>query len=74
MVAHVGGYHGATFKGFWGVMQGKPLPPTILNVIVCAGVRTRFCWLKESQEGRMGGEGRCNTYPTFSTRMMAWSH
>ena len=39
MVAHAGGYYGATFQGFGEVTQGDPLPPTILNMAVDAVVR-----------------------------------
>ena len=36
MVAHVGGYYGAPFKGSRGVTQGKPLSPTIFNMVADA--------------------------------------
>ena len=39
MMARVGGYYGAAFKGDGGVTQGDPLSPTILNVVVDAVVR-----------------------------------
>ena len=33
MVARAGGYFGNLFKGYCGVTQGNPLPPTIFNVV-----------------------------------------
>ena len=39
IVARVGGYYGAAFKGAWGVKQGDPLSPTIFNVVMDAVVR-----------------------------------
>ena len=39
MVAYAGGDYGAMFKGLWGVTQGYPLLPTILNLVVDAVVR-----------------------------------
>ena len=38
MVTRAGGYYGDAFKGAWGVTQGDPLSPTILNVVVDAVV------------------------------------
>ena len=38
MVARVGGYYGTAFRGERGVMQGDPLSPTIVNVVVDAVV------------------------------------
>ena len=39
MVAKAGGYFGRPFKGYQGVTQGKPLSPTIFNVVVEAVIR-----------------------------------
>ena len=39
MMAKAGGYFGSTFKGYRGITQGKPLSPTIFNVIVEAVIR-----------------------------------
>ena len=38
MVAHTGGFYGASLKSFWGVTQGYPLSPTIFNKVVDAVV------------------------------------
>ena len=48
MVTRAGGYYGSAVQGFRGVMQGDPLYPTILNVVVDAVVRH---WVKEMVEG-----------------------
>ena len=60
MVERAGSYYGKGFKGGRGVKQGDPLSPTILNVVVDAGVRH---WLtiavKEAERrGERGREGR----------------
>ena len=34
MVEMVSGYYGDPFQGFWGVTQGVPLSPKILNAVV----------------------------------------
>ena len=39
MVSCIGGYYGTGFEGFWGVTQGYPLPPTIINVVEDSVVR-----------------------------------
>ena len=39
MLAKYGRYFGRPFKGYRDVMQGKPLSPTIFNVIVDAVIR-----------------------------------
>ena len=38
-MAKAGGYFGRPFKGYGGVTQGKPLSPTISNVVVDAVIR-----------------------------------
>ena len=60
MVARVGGYYGAAFKGARGMAQGDPLSPTIFNVVMDAVVRH---WVKVMMEGaeerdKRGQEGR----------------
>ena len=39
MVLCIGGYYGTAFQSFWGMMQGEPLYPTIINVVVDSVVR-----------------------------------
>ena len=36
MVSKDGGYFGCLFKGYQGVTQGNPLPPTIFKMVVGA--------------------------------------
>ena len=38
-MAFEGGYYRAEFKGFWEVIQGDPLSPTIFNLVVVEEVR-----------------------------------
>ena len=47
MVAKAGNYYGGAFKGAWGVTQGEPLSPTILNVVVDTVV---LHWVKMALE------------------------
>ena len=58
MVAHAGDYYGAEFQGFWGVTQGDPLSPTILNVVMEAVVRRRISLVAGGArwQGRWGRE------------------
>ena len=60
MVANVGGYYRAMFKGARGVTQGDPLSPTIINMVVNAVVRHWVTVMVESAEerGRRRHEGR----------------
>ena len=51
MVAQSGGYYGELFRGDIGVLQGDPLLPTILNVVVDAVFRH---W-ESLMEERSGG-------------------
>ena len=57
MVARVGGYCGAAFKGDRGATQGDPLSPTTFNVMVDVVV---WHWLDVTVEGAedIGQEGR----------------
>ena len=52
MVAGAVGYYGAAFKEAWGVTQGYPIPPTILNVVVDAVVRPWVSVMVEVAEER----------------------
>ena len=62
MVARVGGYYGASFKGYQGVTQVDPLSPNISNVVVDAVVRHWVTVMVEGAEerGESGQEGRHN--------------
>ena len=51
MVAREGGYYGNSFKGFRGVIQGEPLSPTMLYVVVDAVV---WHWVEEMVESAGG--------------------
>ena len=55
MVARVGGYYGATFRGERVVTQGKPMSPTILNVVVDTVVCHWESLLVASQGEKEGG-------------------
>ena len=60
MVDRAGGYYWEAFKGARGVTQGKPLSPTIFNVVVDAVLRH---WVtvemaKYEKRGERGNEGR----------------
>ena len=48
MVARVGGYYRAAFKGARGMMQGDALSPTMLNAVVDGVVRH---WVTVIAEG-----------------------
>ena len=47
MVARAVGYYSKLFKGFRGVTEGDPIPPTIFNVMVDAVV---WHWVEEMAE------------------------
>ena len=55
MVARVGGYYGAAFKGARVVTQKDPLSPTIFNVVVDVVVQH---WVEVMVEG-VGERGDC---------------
>ena len=57
IVAKVGGYYGAAFRGVWGVTQGDPLSPTIFNVVVDLVVRHWVSVMAQVAEER-GGRGQ----------------
>ena len=57
MVDRAGGYCEGYFKGFQGVTQGDPLPPTIFNVVVDAVV-CHWISLVEGGTGGQDGWGR----------------
>ena len=59
MVARVGGCYGAALTGAWGVTQGDPLPPTILNVVMDAVLHHWVSVMVEGSEerGERGQEG-----------------
>ena len=73
MMARAGGYYGEAFKGERGVMQGKPLPPTIFNVVVEAVVRHWVNGLVEEAEAKGEWDGRAETRRQFSYPTKAWS-
>ena len=52
MVAWTGGYYRTEFGGERGVTQGKPLSPTIFNVVVDAVVRHWVHGVVEEGEAR----------------------
>ena len=54
MVPKAGGYIGRLFKGYQGVMQGKPLSPPIFNMVVGAVIRTWLMVVTPSEEGTGG--------------------
>ena len=60
MVARAGGYYGTGFKGGRGVTQGKPLSPTISNVVVDAVVChwVTLAVTEAETRGERGREGR----------------
>ena len=60
MVAKAGGYYGDAFKGARGVTQGKPLSPTIFNVVVDVLVRhwVTMALDKVEKRGERGKEVR----------------
>ena len=70
MVALAGGYCGKEFQGFWGVTQGDPLSPNILNVVVDAVVRNWAMVMVKRSGGQSGVDGRYNIKYTSSTWMM----
>ena len=57
IVVRVGGYYRAEFTSAWGMTQGDPLSPTILNVVVDAVV---LHWVSVMVEGaeEQGGRGQ----------------
>ena len=55
MVDFMSGYYRAEFQGFWGVIQGGPLSPTIFNMVVDAVVHL---WIS-LVAGLVGGKDRC---------------
>ena len=54
MVAKLGRYYGAAFKGTRGVTQGDPISSTIFNVVVDVAVRYWFTVMVESAEEQSG--------------------
>ena len=54
MVARSGGYFGIPFKGYHGMTQGKPLYPTLLNVVMDAIICHWVTVLAPTKEGREG--------------------
>ena len=56
MLAKAGRYFGHQFKGYRGVTQGKPLSPTIFNVVVDAVIYHWLTVVMPSEAG-MGGLG-----------------
>ena len=74
MVAQPGGYCGASFKVFWGVMKGDPFTPTIFNVVEEAVVLNWDLLVEEISgwQDRGGKEGR--HHGEFFTRITTWSH
>ena len=77
MVAKAGGCYGAEFKDARGVMQGDPLPPTILNVVVDEVVRHWVTVVVESTKewGGRGKEGRHQNYLFYmDDGMVAFSY
>ena len=56
IVAKAEGYSGGPIKGYQGVMQREPLPPTIFNMVVDA-VICHWATLATPTEAGMGGLG-----------------
>ena len=66
MVAKLGRYYGAAFKGTRGVTQGDPISSTIFNVVVDVVVRYWFTVMVESAEERSGrGKEGTHQNPLF---------
>ena len=51
IVVRAGGYFGVPFKGYCGVTQGDPLPPTISNVVVDAVIRYWVAAVAPTEDG-----------------------
>ena len=58
MVDKAGRYFGRPFKGYRGVTQGKPLSPTIFNVVMDAFIRH---WVTVATPTEVGTGGLCLT-------------